>query len=62
MQRLFQVERRLVKVDLKKIEDKTKGISKQMNFKMEEKITGISKHTDYIFVKIHFVRRETRND
>ena len=58
----FQVELRLVKADLKKMEDKTTGISTQINFKMEEKIIGISKHTDFIFVKIHFVGRETHKD
>ena len=48
-QRLFQVERRLVKADFKKKEDKTTAISKQINFKMEQNITGILKHTDFIF-------------
>ena len=41
-QRLFQVERRLVKADLKKKEDKTTAISKQINFKMKEEIIGMT--------------------
>ena len=48
-QRLFQVERRLVKADLKKKEDKTTAISKQINFKMKEEIIGISKQINFLF-------------
>ena len=44
-QRLSEVERWLLKADLKKKEDKTTDMSKQINFKMEQNITG----TDFIF-------------
>ena len=43
------MEQRVVKADLKEMEDKTTGISKQINFKMEEEIIGISKQINFLF-------------